>query len=115
MGNAFYKTQRQKLVCGSMVLLGIILLLGYCPAHAQLADSPWPAFLHDPQHTGRSPFVGPQEGNVQWKFITLGDVSSSPAIGMDCTIYVADAFSIRFGNYFYFTSGFLYAIKPMVF
>jgi outer membrane protein assembly factor BamB len=112
MGESCYKTLRRKLVCGSIVLSGAILLLGYYPAHAQLADSPWPAFLHDPQHTGRSPFVGPQEGNLQWRFTTLGDVSSSPAIGADGTVYVADAFSIRLSYYSYFSSGFLYAIKP---
>jgi len=27
-------------------------------AHLALADSPWPMFMHDPQHTGQSPYGG---------------------------------------------------------
>jgi len=32
------------------------------------ADSPWPMFQHDPQHTGRSPYIGPQTDNVKWTY-----------------------------------------------
>jgi len=53
-----------------------------------LAPSPWPMYLHDPQHTGRSPYRGPQEGRVKWRFDTGHDVYSSPALGVDGTIYV---------------------------
>ena len=38
---------------------------------AQLADSPWPMFRHDAQHTGRSPYVGPANPYVIW---TAGSV-----------------------------------------
>jgi len=31
-----------------------------------LAASAWPMFMRDPQHTGRSPHVGPQTANVDW-------------------------------------------------
>jgi outer membrane protein assembly factor BamB len=48
-----------------------------------LADSPWPMFLHDPQHTSRSPLAGPQNGT----FTRIGPVNqeifSSPAITED--------------------------------
>jgi outer membrane protein assembly factor BamB len=64
-----------------------------------LANSPWPMYLHDPQHTGRSPYRGPQEGKVDWVFETGQEVYSSPAIGANGTIY--------FGS----KDGFLYAIS----
>lgn len=65
-----------------------------------LADSPWPMFLHDAQHTGRSPYRGPQEGKVEWMFETGRSVYSSPAIGPDHTIY--------FGS----NDSSLYAVNP---
>jgi Tol biopolymer transport system component len=47
----------------SFLLLLLFLSMG-TPARgkspAGLADSPWPMYQHDPQHTGRSPFLGPQ-------------------------------------------------------
>ncbi len=52
-----------------------------------LANSPWPMFLHDPQHTGRSPYRGPQEGKVEWLFDAGHNVYSSPAIDVDGTVY----------------------------
>lgn len=65
-----------------------------------LANSPWPMYLHDPQHTGRSPYIGPQDGEVDWMIETGGNIYASPAIGTDGTIY--------------FTSedGFIYAVDP---
>jgi sugar lactone lactonase YvrE len=44
-------------------------------------------FLHDPQHTGRSPYRGPQEGKVEWLFYAGHNVYSSPAIDVDGNIY----------------------------
>ena len=55
---------------------------------AQLADSPWPMYGHDPQHTGRSPYTGPETPGTKWKFGTGDYVDSSPAIGVDGTVYV---------------------------
>jgi len=52
-----------------------------------LANSPWPMFLHDPQHTGRSPYRGPQEGKVEWLFDAGIWVYSSPVIDLDGSIY----------------------------
>jgi hypothetical protein len=52
-----------------------------------LANSPWPMFLHDPQHTGRSPYRGPQEGKVEWLFYAGHNVYSSPAIDVDGSVY----------------------------
>ena len=56
-----------------------------------LASSAWPMLLHDPQHTGRSPFRGPQRGQLEWRFDANGVVFSSPVIGNDGTVYFSSA------------------------
>jgi len=48
----------------------------------------WFMFGHDPQHTRRSPFTGPATAALKWSYTTGGEVSSSPAIGADGTVYV---------------------------
>jgi hypothetical protein len=45
-------------------------------------------FHHDLQHTGRSPYIGPDEPILRWSFPTGNIVPSSPAVGGDGTIYV---------------------------
>jgi len=49
-----------------------------------LATSPWPMFRHDPQHTGRTPYIGPQSPSVKWTVweVSQGnDIASSASIG----------------------------------
>ncbi len=79
------------------IVLALLLVLSVAAvvmltrqAEAQLADTPWPMFRHDPQHTGRSPYLGAQAAGVKWSYDTgaNGAVLSSPAIGSDGTIYV---------------------------
>ena len=53
-----------------------------------LADSPWPMFHHDLQHTGRSGTAGPQEANLKWIFETGDDIISSPVVGPRRIIYL---------------------------
>ncbi len=48
----------------------------------------WPMFRHDPQHTGVSPFLGPQSPAVRWTFQAGTWVDSSPAVGSDGRVYV---------------------------
>ena len=70
-------------------LLAGILWLGLAmPAYAQPANSPWPMFCHDPQHTGRSPYKGPEKPKLEWSYQTKGEIHSSPAIGPNGTVYV---------------------------
>lgn len=55
-----------------------------CPAVAEAgpAQSAWPMFQHDAQHTGRSPLVGPSCDNVAWtRRITPGRTLSQVALG----------------------------------
>lgn len=54
---------------------------------AQLADSPWPKFRHDLQNTGQSPYSGPSMPGRIWKYYVNAVIESSPAIGIDGTIY----------------------------
>jgi len=76
--------------------MGITVSAGGPP----LADTAWPMFGHDLQHTRRSPYVGAQTPTLQWAFETGGGVDSSPAIAADGTIYVGS------------DDGKLYSISP---
>jgi len=80
-----------------LIALGVILCLVLSPvitlmpantAQAQPADSPWPMFGQNPQHTVRSLYSGPEVPKLKWSFPTGDWVHSSPAIGADGTIYV---------------------------
>ncbi|ODS39673.1 MAG: hypothetical protein A7315_02965 [Candidatus Altiarchaeales archaeon WOR_SM1_79] len=54
-----------------------------------LADSPWPMFRQNLNHTGQSPYdTSENPGLLKWSFTTGSRVFSSPAIGIDGTIYV---------------------------
>ncbi len=54
-----------------------------------LADSPWPMFNQNQDHTSVSPYsTKGVDGTVEWRFGTNSYVYSSPAIGEDGTIYV---------------------------
>jgi outer membrane protein assembly factor BamB len=65
-----------------------------------LVHTPWPMFQHDPQHTGRSPYVGPATPTLKWRFRDTTSIGfSSPVIGADGTIYMCIA-------------EYLYAINP---
>jgi len=66
-----------------------------------LADSPWPMFRQNLNHTGVSPYdTSANNGQLKWTFSTVYVIFSSPAIGSDGTIYV--------GSY----DDNLYAINP---
>jgi outer membrane protein assembly factor BamB len=64
-----------------------------------LANSPWPMYLHDPQHTGRSPYRGPQQAKAERLFETSNSVYSSPALDAAGNVY--------FGS----DDGYLYCIR----
>jgi outer membrane protein assembly factor BamB len=53
-----------------------------------LANSPWPMYLHDPQHTSRSPLPGPLKGEYSIVAKMNDQVSSSPSITADQKIIV---------------------------
>jgi hypothetical protein len=49
-------------------------------------QSQWPMFQHDPQRTGRSPYVGPYSTELSVQTLFEGS-SSNVAVGLDGTIY----------------------------
>ncbi|NWF49891.1 MAG: PQQ-like beta-propeller repeat protein, partial [Ignavibacteriaceae bacterium] len=51
-----------------------------------LADSPWPMNHADPQSTGRSKYVGPNLGQIDWRLDSLY-MGSGVSIGKDNTMY----------------------------
>lgn len=86
----------------SFVWLIVSLIFVLCPSVllAQLANSPWPMFMHDVQHTGQSPLNGPQENTLYLQYKTGSEIMASPVLGTDSTIYVGDI------------SGKFYAVSP---
>ncbi len=52
-----------------------------------LANSPWPQFQRDPQHSGRIGLMGPGEPNIVWTYRTDGAVQAPPVIGPEGGIY----------------------------
>lgn len=57
-------------------------------ANAQLADSPWPMFQHDAQHSGRSSANGPQGPNpkIAWYAKTRSRLQAAVSVAPDLTI-----------------------------
>ncbi|HZR82753.1 MAG TPA: PQQ-binding-like beta-propeller repeat protein [Candidatus Binatia bacterium] len=49
-------------------------------ALAGLAQSAWPCFGHDAQHTGRSEFAGPSNPRVLWKYKSKNRLVSTPSV-----------------------------------
>jgi len=61
-------------------------------ALAQPADSPWPMFQHDVQHTGRSTSItGPTVPALLWSYATGAWIYNSPSIGSDGAVYVCSS------------------------
>jgi len=84
-----------------LMLALVASLVAGPPAHAELADTPWPMFRHDLQHTGWSEYAGPSNPVFAWSYETGNDLYySSPALGTDGRVYV--------GSY----DNKLYAIAP---
>ncbi|MCL6582617.1 MAG: PQQ-binding-like beta-propeller repeat protein [bacterium] len=64
------------------------------------ADSIWPCWRLNAQHTGQSLLVGPKTPTLKWKCQIGGEVYSSPIVALDGTIYI--------GSY----DSKIYALKP---
>lgn len=71
----------------SFCILGLVLGSNWMVAAAQsasaatLANTPWPMFHQNAQHTGLSPYPGPTVPFLKWKFQTGGPINAAPAIG----------------------------------
>ena len=84
------------------VFSGLLLLTSvHRLSFAQPADSPWPMYQHDAQHTGRVDVMGPESPRIDWIFAPAEGWLSMPIIDGDSVIY------------FYSTSDTLfYALHP---
>jgi len=80
----------------SFVLLALIglLLSSWASAQSALGRGDWWMFQHDPQHTGRSAYVGPEVPERKWGLPIGESVDSAPAVGMDGTIYSGSEFGL---------------------
>jgi outer membrane protein assembly factor BamB len=72
-----------------LLLAGLAVVPGLADANGGgLADTPWPMFQHDLQHTGCSPYVGPQTSNLVWTFTVDAGHPNSAVMASDGTLYV---------------------------
>jgi outer membrane protein assembly factor BamB len=70
---------------------GVIFVCCFCillSVNAFAETAPWPMFLHDSSHTGRSALPGPSSGDILWAFPITAENPSSPIVGPDGTVYV---------------------------
>ncbi len=74
----------------------VITSYGICTSSAGLVDPPWQMFRRDLRHTGVSPYKGAQANTLKWSFKVEKRITSSPAIGLDDTIY----FGSSDGNFY---------------
>src|SRR3990172_1135649 len=98
--NRFYCSCRSFWFIGLFILFQSLLCSLSSALYAQLANSPWPMFMHDIRHTGQSPLNGPQGNTLYWQYQTGSEIVASPVLGTDTTIYVGDI------------SGKFYAVSP---
>ena len=98
----------RKILLIAMSLMVCTTAMAVPAATAQLASSPWPMFHHDLNHTGLSPYYGPNTATVKWTFSTGGGrgIFSSTAIAPDGTIYIGTS------GWHWYTRSRLYAINP---
>ena len=71
---------------GLVEIGGLLLAIGTAHTY-QGVTLPWAGFHHDAQHTGRSPYLGPQADHLAWTYTVSGTINSSPAVDGDGTIY----------------------------
>jgi outer membrane protein assembly factor BamB len=71
------------------------LTLWTASAQAQLANSTWPMFMHDLQHTGRASVNGPSTNNVKviWSYKAKSRIQTSPTLGANNTVYIGAGFA----------------------
>ncbi|MEK7789977.1 MAG: PQQ-binding-like beta-propeller repeat protein, partial [Planctomycetota bacterium] len=96
MKNNSYKTN--SLI--TFLFIIISALPQFKSVQAETSKIPWQMFRGDIQHTGQSTYKGPQTNNLKWSFKIDTRITSSPAVGLDGTIYVGSI------------DGRLYAINP---
>jgi hypothetical protein len=77
--------RRTKLTLCVAALFSLLIAQNALP---QSANSPWPCLQQNPQHTGQSPYAGPEHPALAWKSKFGEGINGSPVIGVDGTIYI---------------------------
>lgn len=74
---------------GACCAVCVLLCVSQSPLLADAAQAPWPMYRQNQYHTGSStiPATG-SVGVLKWKYATGAAVYSSPAIGLDGTLYI---------------------------
>jgi len=80
---------------------GSLVTLGAGTAYAGGSTAPWPMAMHDATHSATSAAVGPHTGTIAWTRDLGGNVTPSPVVGSDGTIYLAS------------NAGVLHALDPL--
>jgi outer membrane protein assembly factor BamB len=77
---------------GMRVALSLAAALASTPqaARAQLANSAWPVFQQNLQHTGQSPLDGPTSNHIKWIFHGQQELRGAPSVGVDGTIFIGN-------------------------
>jgi len=78
-------------------ILGWSLVCGL--SFAQPANSPWPMYQHDAQHTGRTDVAGPTSPELYWVYEFDRGRPSLPVIDEDTTIYVLSEDTLFYALY----------------
>ncbi len=85
-----------------LVTFFLVFFFDMTLARAPLASSGWPRVRGDNLNSGRSFYMGPEEGEVLWKIPLSGDFGrASPVVAPDGTIYLGTG-----------KGGMLFAISP---
>jgi outer membrane protein assembly factor BamB len=74
----------------SLLILFFILIFNL-NSFAQLANTPWPMFQNNHQHTGGSPYAGPEQPELKWIYNAPNNdpfALTSVSIGIDGTLYI---------------------------
>jgi len=85
--------------------MAVLAWLALAPGGGALAAGNM--FQYDAQHSGRSPYVGPQSNTIRCRFALSGKGVGSPAFASDGTIYIPSG-GLDIGP----AQGYLYAVKP---
>ncbi|MBM4431642.1 MAG: hypothetical protein FJ026_15055, partial [Chloroflexi bacterium] len=117
MNKRMFPRRRYGLALSVVIIIVLLLLVALLLASSaqsmlvQATPSPtpgttaaWPMFGHDPQHTGRSPYVGPQTPTLKWRYQAPNHDAAAlmyaPVTGPSGTIYVGT------------NDGYTYALNP---
>ena len=84
------KTKKIEIFIALSILVGMVFLTlsPVLAADDSLSDSGYPKYQADNQNTGQSQYIGPQNNSTKWNYTIEYQITQTPSIGPDGTIYV---------------------------